>query len=62
MIGSPRLPPAAPLTARGQKYCKGLPRGTLGKVTVAVAPSDGRRVYAMIEAQKGGLVACMVLM
>src|SRR5207248_5001361 len=34
---------------------KGLPRGTWGKVGVAVAPSDGRRVYALIEAEKGGL-------
>ncbi|MBI1914464.1 MAG: hypothetical protein HYS12_06955, partial [Planctomycetes bacterium] len=39
----------------GKKYCKGLPRGEWGKVGVAVAPSDGRRVYAMIEADKGGL-------
>ncbi len=33
----------------------GLPDGTWGKVGVAVAPSDGRRVYALIEAEKGGL-------
>ena len=33
----------------------GLPEGTWGKVGVAVAPSDGRRVYALIEAEKGGL-------
>jgi photosystem II stability/assembly factor-like uncharacterized protein len=33
----------------------GLPEGTLGKIGVAVAPSDGRRVYALIEAEKGGL-------
>ncbi|MES1242705.1 MAG: glycosyl hydrolase [Acidobacteriota bacterium] len=33
----------------------GLPEGTWGKVGVAVAPSDGRRVYALIEADKGGL-------
>jgi photosystem II stability/assembly factor-like uncharacterized protein len=39
----------------GQKYCEGLPEGIWGKVTVAVAPSDGQRVYAMIEAEKGGL-------
>src|SRR5262249_52337889 len=37
------------------KYCPGLPQGIWGKVCVAVAPSDGRRVYAMIEADKGGL-------
>ena len=34
---------------------KGLPEGPWGKVGVAVAPSDGRRVYAIIEAEKGGL-------
>ncbi|HXG09502.1 MAG TPA: hypothetical protein VNK04_06905 [Gemmataceae bacterium] len=34
---------------------KGLPEGIYGKVTVAVAPSDPRRVYALIEAEKGGL-------
>jgi photosystem II stability/assembly factor-like uncharacterized protein len=33
----------------------GLPKGPWGKVGVAVAPSDGRRVYALIEADKGGL-------
>jgi photosystem II stability/assembly factor-like uncharacterized protein len=34
---------------------KGLPEGPWGKIGVAVAPSDGRRVYALIEADKGGL-------
>ncbi len=34
---------------------RGLPAGLWGKVGVAVAPSDGRRVYALIEAQAGGL-------
>jgi photosystem II stability/assembly factor-like uncharacterized protein len=34
---------------------KGLPKGPWGKIGVAVAPSDGRRVYALIEADKGGL-------
>lgn len=34
---------------------KGLPDGIWGKVGVAVAPSDGRRVYALIEAEDGGL-------
>lgn len=33
----------------------GLPDGNWGKVGVAVAPSNGRRVYALIEADKGGL-------
>src|SRR3982751_5582310 len=34
---------------------RGLPDGIWGKVGVAVAPSDSRRVYALIEAEKGGL-------
>lgn len=33
----------------------GLPEGIWGRVGVAVAPSDGNRVYALIEAEKGGL-------
>jgi photosystem II stability/assembly factor-like uncharacterized protein len=33
----------------------GLPDGIWGKVGVEVAPSDGRRVYALIEAENGGL-------
>lgn len=33
----------------------GLPEGIWGKVGVAVAPSDGRRVYAIVEAEEGGL-------
>jgi photosystem II stability/assembly factor-like uncharacterized protein len=33
----------------------GLPEGIWGKVGVAVAASDARRVYALIEADKGGL-------
>ena len=38
-----------------QLTSKGLPEGIWGKVGVAVAPSDGQRVYALIEAEKGGL-------
>jgi photosystem II stability/assembly factor-like uncharacterized protein len=33
----------------------GLPDGIWGRVGAAVAPSDGRRVYALIEAEEGGL-------
>lgn len=33
----------------------GLPDGIWGRVGVAVAPSDGDRVYALIEAEEGGL-------
>lgn len=34
---------------------KGLPDAPWGKIGVRVAPSDGSRVYALIEADKGGL-------
>src|SRR5262245_244667 len=55
----PRPPPESPEHVKdapaGKKYCPGLPQGVYGKVCVAVAPSDGRRVYAMIENEKGGL-------
>ncbi len=34
---------------------KGLPEGVTGRIAVDVAPSDPRRVYALIEAEKGGL-------
>jgi photosystem II stability/assembly factor-like uncharacterized protein len=34
---------------------KGLPEGPLGKIGIAVAPSDPRRVYTLIEAAEGGL-------
>jgi photosystem II stability/assembly factor-like uncharacterized protein len=33
----------------------GLPEGIWGKIGVAVAPSEPRRVYALIEAENGGL-------
>ncbi len=33
----------------------GLPGGILGRIDVAVSPADSKRVYAMIEAQDGGL-------
>jgi photosystem II stability/assembly factor-like uncharacterized protein len=38
---------------KGKK--NGLPAGPWGKIGVAVAPSDSSRVYALIEAEKGGL-------
>jgi photosystem II stability/assembly factor-like uncharacterized protein len=34
---------------------KGLPEGIWGKIGVAVAPSDSRRIYALIEAEQGGM-------
>ena len=33
----------------------GLPRGVLGRIGVAVSPADGRRVYAVVEAEDGAL-------
>jgi photosystem II stability/assembly factor-like uncharacterized protein len=33
----------------------GLPRGVLGRMGVVVSPADGRRVYAVIEADDGAL-------
>jgi len=33
----------------------GLPEGTTGRIGLAIAPSDGKRVYALIEA-KGGIL------
>lgn len=34
---------------------EGLPKGNLGRIGIAIAPSDSRIVYAMIEAKKTGL-------
>ena len=33
----------------------GLPAGVLGRIGVAVSPADGRRVYAVVEAEDGAL-------
>ncbi len=33
----------------------GIPEGIIGKIGVAVAPTNGNRVYALIEHEKGGL-------
>ena len=33
----------------------GLPRGILGKIGVAVSPADPKRVFALVEAQDGGV-------
>ena len=33
----------------------GLPRGVLGRIGVAVSPADGRRLYAVVEADDGAL-------
>jgi photosystem II stability/assembly factor-like uncharacterized protein len=51
--------PDSPETAReaekGTKRCEGLPEGIWGKIGLAIAPSDAKRIYALIEAEKGGL-------
>src|SRR5712691_6656956 len=33
----------------------GLPSGVVGKISVAVSPADGKRVYALVEAEDGGV-------
>ncbi len=50
--GLPKTP-----TARMQEEHpdNGLPEGIWGRVGIAVAPSDSRRIYVLIEADKGGL-------
>jgi len=42
-----RLGPA--LTETADRRIEGLPRSPLGKIDVAVAPSDSSRVYALIQ-------------
>ncbi len=37
------------------KRCPGLPEGIWGKIGLAIAPSDSKRIYALIEANEGGL-------
>jgi photosystem II stability/assembly factor-like uncharacterized protein len=53
---APKKDAPAPADKADEKP-NGLPEGIWGKVGVAVAPSDSRRVYALIEAEKGGLYA-----
>lgn len=33
----------------------GLPKGTIGKIGVAISPVDSKRIYAIVEASDGGL-------
>jgi photosystem II stability/assembly factor-like uncharacterized protein len=42
-------------TPGSMKAGRGLPSGTWGKIGIAVAHSDPKRVYALIEAEEGGL-------
>jgi len=39
----------------GITHAPGLPKGILGKITLAISPADSRRVYAMVEALDGGI-------
>ncbi|MCI0464314.1 MAG: hypothetical protein L0Z62_45855 [Gemmataceae bacterium] len=50
-----RLSPGEDGKGKKEPKGEGLPEGPWGRVGVAVAPSDSRRVYALIEAKKGGL-------
>ncbi len=38
-----------------EELTEGLPEGTLGKIGVAVSPADPERVWAIVEADEGGL-------
>ena len=44
-----------PKTKNDDEEDNGLPESIWGRVGIAVAPSDSRRVYALIEAENGGL-------
>jgi photosystem II stability/assembly factor-like uncharacterized protein len=48
-------PPVGPKEKEAGAMGNGLPLGPWGKVGVAIAPADGQRIYALIEADKGGL-------
>jgi photosystem II stability/assembly factor-like uncharacterized protein len=48
-------PPAGGAGAEVEGPGKGLPAGPWGKVAVAVSPANSQRVFALIEAEKGGL-------
>jgi len=50
-----KLGPYGPDEKRDGDAGKGLPAGIWGRAGVAVAPSDGRRLYALVEAENGGL-------
>jgi photosystem II stability/assembly factor-like uncharacterized protein len=50
-----KLGPYAADEKRDGDAGKGLPEGIYGRIGLAVAPSDGRRVYALVEAENGGL-------
>jgi photosystem II stability/assembly factor-like uncharacterized protein len=54
-LGPPSAPAPAGKGATEADQDNGLPAAPWGRIGVAVAPSDGRRVYALIEADKGGL-------
>jgi photosystem II stability/assembly factor-like uncharacterized protein len=51
--------PPAPLPggegSKGKDGESGLPPGPYGRIGIAIAPSNSQRIYALIEADKGGL-------
>jgi photosystem II stability/assembly factor-like uncharacterized protein len=47
--------PLTPKETSDEHWGKGLPEFPWGKVGIAIAPSDSRKIYALIEAEKGGL-------
>ena len=40
-----------------EKVTRGLPSGDLGRIGIGVAPSDPRKVYLIVEAEKNGIYA-----
>lgn len=56
LVAKPEDPiEAAKEPAKGKRYAEGLPEGIWGKVCVAISASNNQRIYALIEAEKGGL-------
>ncbi len=50
-----KVRPAAQEIGDEDEGDNGLPEGIWGRVGIAIAPSDSQRIYALIEAEKGGL-------
>jgi photosystem II stability/assembly factor-like uncharacterized protein len=48
-------PKSAPDEKKTEGEGKGLPEGIWGRIGLAMAPSDHQRIYAVIQAEKGGL-------
>ncbi|HEY1859041.1 MAG TPA: hypothetical protein VGG61_01730, partial [Gemmataceae bacterium] len=48
-------PKSAPDAKKTEGEGKGLPEGIWGRIGLTIAPSDNQRIYAVIQAEKGGL-------